>query len=259
MMTHDQMMCILGEAIKEWTQAKKAFISLATYIREIEEWRKLTGVSQVRRMLEIGSGAGWFLVTAVALGFAQEGIGVDPAFSEDGTAIEEIRKTETVIHKLNLSKRVCFRICTFTAFLENAYSKTEKFDLIVFRNTLHHLYPRSKETQTDQERVSECIKDLHSTINLLSDPGYIYVMETIRPSNVYATMYNLYRSFRGAPAIDWESKRSLSEWTWILKEAGFKLIGTTRLGVPHPLFSRAPVGAKLLSSSFLIAAIGEKR
>jgi len=178
-MTNDQIMRVLGEVIKEWAQEKKAFITLSTYIREIEGWRKLTGASQVRRMLEIGSGAGWFLVTAVALGFAQEGAGVYPAFSEDGTAIEEIRNTETVIHKLNLGKRVCFRICTFTAFLENAFSKTEKFDLIVFRNTLHHVYPHSKETQINQERVSKCIKDLHSTSNLLSDSGYIYAMETI--------------------------------------------------------------------------------
>jgi len=59
--------------------------------------------------------------------------------------------------------------------------------------------------------------------------------------------------------MEWESKRTLSEWTWIPKEAGFKLIDTTRLDVPHPLFSRAPVVAKLLSSLFLIAAIGEKR
>jgi hypothetical protein len=35
-MTNEQIMCILGEAIKKWAQAKRAFISLSTYAQEIE-------------------------------------------------------------------------------------------------------------------------------------------------------------------------------------------------------------------------------
>jgi len=171
-MTNEQIMCILSEAIKKWAQAKRAFISLSTYAQEIEEWKKLTSVHQVRRMLEIGSGAGWFLVTAVALGFAQEGIGIDPAFSEDRTAVKEIHETKSIIEKLNLGRRVRFYICTFDDFLKNTLSKTEKFDLLVFQNTLHHIYLYVKRQLDEQEQISKCIRDLRSMISLLNEPGY---------------------------------------------------------------------------------------
>jgi SAM-dependent methyltransferase len=258
-MTNEQIMCILGEAIKKWAQAKRAFISLSTYAQEIEEWKKLTSVHQVGRMLEIGSGAGWFLVTALALGFAQEGIGIDPAFSEDGTAVKEIHETKSIIEKLNLDRRVRFYICTFDDFLKNALSKTEKFDLLVFRNTLHHIYPYVKRQLDEQEQISKCIRDLRSTISLLNEPGYLYIVEATRPSRLYEVAYNLYRAFRGAPTINWESKRTLSEWIWIVEEAGFNLIGSSRLRVPHLLFSRIPIFAKFLSSQFLISAIYKER
>ncbi|MEM1518495.1 MAG: hypothetical protein QW789_05190 [Nitrososphaerota archaeon] len=44
----EQVIHMLNEMIKEWAQAKKAFISLSTYVWEIEEWGKLTGVHQVK-------------------------------------------------------------------------------------------------------------------------------------------------------------------------------------------------------------------
>jgi len=252
-------MSILYETIKKWSCTKKSFTSFSTYVHEIEEWKQLVGIHQVKRILEVGSGAGWFLVTAVALGFAQEGIGVDPAFSEDGTTIKEIRETKSIVEKLNLGKKVHFHVCTFDIFLKDALSKTEKYDLLVFRNALHHIYPRVKKQFNEQEQISKCIRDLHSAISLLNEPGYLYIVETTRPSKFYAIAYNLYRASRGAPKIDWESKRTLSEWTWIVEEAGFNLIGVRRLRVHHPLFSRIPIFARFLSSQFLLAAIVEKR
>jgi len=252
---------IIENAIKEWAQSKKAFISLYTYAWEIEEWRKLTGVHQVKRMLEIGSGSGWFLATAVALGFAEEGVGVDPAISEDGTSIDEIRTTESVIKRLGLSDRVHFRICTFEDFLRTALPKDEKYDLLVFRNTLHHLYPRSKQSPVERELLDKCIEDLRSALGLLNAPGYLYIMEMTRPSKLYAVTYNLYRTWRGVPTINWDSKRTPFEWRLILKKAGFMWIGVTRLPAHYPLLLNIPGGhilAKLLSCQFLAAACALK-
>ncbi|MEM1518496.1 MAG: class I SAM-dependent methyltransferase, partial [Nitrososphaerota archaeon] len=121
-------------------------------------------------MLEIDSGSGWFLATAVALGFAEEGVGVDPAISDDGTSIDEIRTTESAIKRLGLNDRVHFRICTFEDFLRTALPKSEKYDLLVFRNTLHHLYPRSKQSPLERELLDKCIKDLRSALGLLNAP-----------------------------------------------------------------------------------------
>ena len=254
-MPNEQIMYVLNKMIKEWAQTKKAFISLSTYTYEIDEWRKLTGVHRVKRMLEIGSGSGWFLTTAVALGFAEEGVGVDPAIPEDGTSIDEVQATKSAIKRLGLDERIHFYICTFEEFLREALSKGEKYDLLAFRNTLHHLYPRLKQNPT--EYVDKCVKDLHCAFSLLNDPGYLYVLEMTRPSKLYAAAYNLYRTLRGAPNIDWDSKRTLSEWRSILREGGFEWIGVTRLPVHHPLLLNIPGGhtlAKILSRQFLAAA-----
>lgn len=256
-MMNEEMIRMLGEMIKEWAQTKKAFISLSAYTQEIEEWRKLTGVHRVRRMLEIGSGSGWFLATSVALGFAEEGIGVDPAISEDGTSIDEIRTTESAVKRLGLGERVHFHICTFEDFLRTALPKSEKYDLLVFRNTLHHLYPKSKQDSVERELVGRCIEDLHSALGLLNAPGYLYIVEMTRPSKLYMMIYNSYRAWRGAPPIDWDSKRTPFEWRLILEEAGFVWSGITQLPVHHPLLSNIPSShmlAKLLSRQFLIAA-----
>jgi hypothetical protein len=144
-------------------------------------------------------------------------------------------------------------------FLRMLYLKPKKFDLLVFRNTLHHIYPYVKRQLDEQEQISKCIRDLRSTISLLNEPGYLYIVEATRPSRLYEVAYNLYRAFRGAPTINWESKRTLSEWIWIIEEAGFNLIGSSRLRVPHLLFSRIPIFAKFLSSQFLISAIYGER
>lgn len=138
---------VLSEMIRKWAHSKKAFITFDAYLQEIALWKKLTGIHQVRRILEIGSGSGWFLTVAVALGFAEEGVGVDPAFSEEGTHIDEVRTTESVISRLDLSDRVHFRICTLADFLPKALFEGERYDLLVFRNTLHHIPTIKRKSQ----------------------------------------------------------------------------------------------------------------
>ncbi len=250
---------MLARAIKEWAQEKKAFISLHTYIREIEEWRRLTGVYRFKRMLEIGSGSGWFLITAVAIGFAEEGVGVDPARRADGTDIQEIKRAKSTVKELGLNERVRFHICSFEDFLvrKDLYVlKNEKFDLLVFRNTLHHIYPRLEGTNYD-EFANKCIKDLHIAHHLLNEHGYLYVMEATRPSKFYSAMYNFYRTLRGAPIMNWTAKRTPFEWTQIFEKAGFTGIGIKWLHPHHPLLLRIPVSnvvSRFLSHQFLIAA-----
>jgi len=256
---NDKIMYIVDEAIKKWSQSKKAYIRISTYIQEIEEFRKLTGVHRVERILEIGSGSGWFLITAIAFGFAQFGLGVDPAISKEGTDIDEIQMTRSIIEKLNLKQQVRFYVCTFEDFLREAsyqIIKHEKYDLLVFRNVLHHIYPRSKEHLKEQEIVSKCIEDLHFALSLLNNSGYLYVVEATRPSKFYALLYNFYRTIRRAPMIDWISKRTPSEWMQIFEKSGFKGIGITKLPIHHPFLNtlRNCNVNKILSHQFLIVA-----
>lgn len=240
----------INESVKRWASRKGAFITLESYAHEIATWSKIAGVSRVRRVLEIGSGSGWFLVTAVALGFAVEATGVDPAIPEAGTNVEEISDTEEIIQRLGLSDRV--RLCrgTFQDIL--AEREHEKYDLLVFRNTLHHIYPRLNTGGQDQH-AKQCIDDLRSARRLLKPSGYIYVMEASR-NLVIGALYNVLRTLRGARPIAWTTKRTAQEWQWILEKAGFEILGLRRLPL-HPIcgIPGVTVLSKVLSLSFVLA------
>jgi len=201
----------------------------------------------------MGSGSRWFLTTAVAPGFAEEGLGVDPAVSDEWMHIDEIRTTGSAIVRLNPSERVHFRVCTFEAFLGEAFPKGARYDLLVFRDVLHHV-PRSKESSKEHELVNNRIEDLRSALSLLNNPGYLYVVEPTRPSKLYAEGHNFYRTLRGAPTVDWDSKRAPFELMLIFESAGLEVTGMTRLSAHHSLIPGGHMLAKIMASQFLLAA-----
>ncbi len=68
------------EAIDSWAASKHAHLTLETYQAEITQWSRLTGIDRVSSVLEIGCGSGLFLLSCLALGFAQRAVGIDPAY-----------------------------------------------------------------------------------------------------------------------------------------------------------------------------------
>jgi len=249
---HNQILRELNSAIKQWASRKRSYVSLSSYVREIEIWRRITGVHKVERLLEIGSGSGWFLVTAVVVDFADEGVGIDPAIPEAGTKVEEILETETLIHRMKLDDRVSFHKETFKEFLAESCQKP--YDLIVFRNALHHIYPKKPFGKEDWN-ANFCIKDLTIARNLLNPGGYIYIVEACPGTWVVRMLYNLARALRGSSTIDWLTKRTKKQWIDILEKAGFECIGQAYLPFSLPFTGKFDIGklTRVLSQSILLA------
>lgn len=239
----------LRHYIDAWSVSKKTNISYESFVYEIATIQRLIGKETVDQAVEIGSGSGLFLLTAVALGFIERATGVEPSFEKDGTSSDEVDKTKEYISKLDLSERIAFTADTFETFCKTQSSSY--FDMILFRQTLHHIF--DKEVESNQA----CIASLASLRSQLSDNGHIVILEASERSHLHKSLYSIYRSMRGIGQIKWPDKRSTTEWVELLKEAGYKSIQIEKM--PINLFSSVSVLnplRRLLSCTFVI--VGEK-
>ncbi len=253
MMPHAASLEEISTTIRMWAREKKANVSLACYSAEIELWRKLTGKKRVRSILEVGCGSGLFLLCAIATHFAERGEGVDPAIGEDGTEIQEMEATLALIDRLKLSDRVLLRRRHFEEMLRG--DNEERFELVIFRNSLHHIYPRDTEAPAELDRLQKCVQGLSAVKELLTEDGYLYVVEASSPNRLHGMLYNAYRKTKGSGPIDWKSKRRKEEWEKILAGAGWTEIHTSVL--PINKWINRPAGKlvrEYLSPSFLISA-----
>ncbi len=240
------------DAIRRWAKLKGAGVSLRSYAAEIQSWKDTTRRSRVRRLLEIGCGSGLFLLCAVATGFAHRGEGIDPAEGDHGTDDRDIAETQQLLSALNMSERVRVGRGTFQEVLRREYRR--EFDLLVFRHSLHHIYPRVAKGRDDASVVKACVQDLARAREALTEQGCIYVLESASPNWVYGILYNSWRRRRGLRRIEWEEKRRKHEWVSILEMAGFRDVVASKIPLNRCLETPARrwVG-KLFSSSWILS------
>lgn len=243
----------LRDVIRSWALSKKANLSLSSYEREIEALKALAKLQHTPNLLEIGSGSGLFLVSAVTIGFADTGIGFDPGNPDDGTSLEDIQHTQGVVTDLGLADTVRFEQKTFSEIL--AGEPTERYSMIIFRNSLHHIYERQTDRAADKAITDRCVQELTSLQRFLADDGVLCVLEATRPSPVIAKIVNAYRGSKGSGPIQWDDKRTKPEWIDLLRAAGFK--NTVSANRPYNKWIGNPivrtVGTRL-SPQFLVAA-----
>jgi SAM-dependent methyltransferase len=243
----------LGKVVRSWALSKKANLSLASYEREIEALKILTGLEHTPNLLEIGSGNGLFLVSAATLGFADTGIGFDPGNADDGTSLEDIRQTQGAVSDLGLANSVRFEQRTFSEML--ASEPSERYSMIIFRNSLHHIYERRADGATDKAIADRCVQDLTSLHRFLADDGVLCVLEATRPSPAIARIVNVYRGSKGAGPIQWDDKRTKSEWIELLQASGFR--NTVSANRPYNKWIGNPIvrtAGTRFSPQFLVAA-----
>ncbi len=243
----------LREVVRSWALSKKANLSLASYEREIEALKTLTGLEHTPNLLEIGSGSGLFLVSAITLGFADTGIGFDPGNADDGTSLEDIRQTQGAVSDLGLTDSVRFEQKTFSEIL--ASEPTERYSMIIFRNSLHHIYERQADRAADKAITDRCVQDLTSLQRFLADDGVLCVLEATRPSPAIAKIVNAYRGSKGAGPIQWDDKRTKPEWIDLLRASGFK--NTVSANRPYNKWIGNPIVRTIgtrFSPQFLVAA-----
>ena len=198
-----------------------------------------------------GTGSGLLLVSAIALGFADSVVGIDPAIEEHGTKPEDMKRTEEIVAALNLRDRVSFRHETFREMLHEPAG--EGYELLVFRNSLHHLYERQPCEDAETLALESFRDDLTAALTLMKDTRYIYIMEASRPNPVYGRVFDWYRRATGRANIDWGSKRTRKEWEGLLRAVGYRNVKSTSLAVNK--WVNHPIGRYIgrhISVSFLI-------
>ena len=216
--------------IADWTYARKSNISLRTFAWEIAAIRTATGVEHFGSVLEVGCGSGIFLITCVALGLAERGVGIDPTITEHGTAQSEMAEGEALVKRLGLNVRLENR--SLEALLDEDGDGQDTYDLVVFRGSLHHIYERDSISTVDQGVIERCVKDLAAVRRrFLRDGGHLWILELTRPGAFYSGLYNLYKRGKGQGPFDWGAKRTGDEWTEILVAAGMQRVQVMRMPV----------------------------
>jgi len=99
----------LEKFVRQWSNEKGANVTIDSFKYEVNTFRELANKEDFSNVLEIGSGSGLFLAYLAYSGLADNCLGVDPCFSEDGTAKEEVAETKNLLKDLDLDGRVNFR------------------------------------------------------------------------------------------------------------------------------------------------------
>jgi hypothetical protein len=237
---------LLKKTVREWSDGEGANISVESFKQEVDLLYKKTGKNNFSRILEVGSGSGLFGVYLVLSGLTKELLGIDPSFSKKNDDNEF--EIENLINVLGLNDKVIFKPETIEEFLEKNNFQ-EYYDLVYFRQSLHHIYERKGNLFEDKKIIDDFI----SIKKLIKEGGLVCILEADRPSCFNRFLHDSYRRLRGSGKMEWDSKRTKGEWVNILNQAGFKDIKSSRM--PLNIFSSHKLGkhlGNLFSYTFLI-------
>ena len=243
----------VARAVSDWSRSRRADLSLRAYAGELARHARMAGVESFGQVLEVGCGSGLFLLSAVALGYADSALGVDPAIASNGTRRDELEATRRMAEKLGLADRLEFRFETFEQLLGG--EPAGRYDALVFRNCLHHIYPCRADPAADRAEADRCAADLGEARRLLREGGRLLILEGAARGALHGALYNRGRRLKGSPPIRWAEKRTREQWMSILGRAGYRdarseTLPITRLSATVP----GCLVGRMLSASFLITA-----
>lgn len=198
--------------VRRWASEKNSYRTFDLFRNELAVWASLTGEDAVSSACEIGCGSGVFLTTAYITGLIQDrATGLDAVKESEGTSLSELERTREFIVELGLDHDLHIEYGVFPDDMPDG-----EFDLLIFRNVLHHIY------ESDDDTTKRCIRDLGAVRDSISPGGHIYLLEPTVPWYPKRALVNLFRTrIQNRSRMDWNEKRTPSAWVRILEAAGY--------------------------------------
>jgi len=183
----------MKERCGDYARTKKEFDE------EIKTLRTLSDQCEFERALDIGCGDGILTTYIVHVGLAGEAFGID----KDG---EGMQKTKEDVQDMRY--KVDFEEVKFEDFSVN-----DEFDLIIFRYSLHHIYPGN------EVNLGRCIGNLFTLREVMPIGGVIYIKEHPKVNRFFKFIYD--KILDTEREHDWEEYRTIKEWKKILRSCNF--------------------------------------
>lgn len=219
------------ELVDEWAASKNSFRSMEALQTELRHWSRLTGEDSVGSACEVGCGSGVFLAAAYASGWIEySAVGIDALIESAGTADSELRNTQEFLEDTEMGDSVSLEHGVFPDEMPDGV-----FDLLIFRNVLHHIYKSNEGT------LKDCIRELRAAQGSITDEGYIYIVEPTIPIWPKRVAIDLFRTkVQKTGTMAWEEKRTVKEWVEVLEAAGYEDVRTTTLPTGMFLDNKMP-------------------
>lgn len=215
--------------------------------------RMFAGVPlQGARVLEIGSGKGLLALTLAARG-ASRVVSLEPELEGSTSGVVAIQRRR--VQALGLADRVEVVVADF-----NTWETDERFDVVVSRASLNHLYPTDQHAAYSVEAWAGYLAVARRIHRLLAPGGVCVAIDACRYS-----LFGLGRSLglrrpwrRSRSGVDWRHHQTPATWQRLFRAAGFTS-AEIRYPVGYPLrHLQALAGTRLanacLKGNFILQA-----
>jgi SAM-dependent methyltransferase len=187
-----------------------------------------------RRVLEIGSGKGLMALYAGLHG-AAEVVSLEPELVGATSGVVALQRKR--VAKLGLRN-----VTVVPADFNTWDSGEARFDVILSRASINHLYPSERHALRDRETMDGYVGVARRIRGMLKESGVLVATDACR--------YALFTGLRGIglrrpwrwqrTGVDWRHHQNPSTWAVIFKRAGFDRTGI-RYPVPYSLRYFTPV------------------
>ena len=215
----DKKLEVLKKYIKKRVQKSNLSFDLEKIIYGNQYLFKYLKNKKFKNALYIGLGHGFYSLLTILQGYVKTITGVDPYYDEDGgEGCEEFdyENLKAMAAEYNMEESLIIKKATINDFLKN---ENEKFDLIIARDVLHHVF-KNPQLISRTEMYGQAVnlfkhlkKFAHNdTCFIVSDVGRYGLLPLLKKWGIVNDSVRYY------------NKQPSGEWIRAMKEAGWQLL-----------------------------------